>query len=862
MPRQKKSRKNDGTAAASIPSWFTNEESQDEDDPAIDPEYWDYWKNFKLPNEHAELFPAGYNFLTDVLAGKASFKMTDLDESAKRKICLELIKIYMDLGIHHRHVSVSGNIDDVVERVQTELPGLRMLLQHADKQQIQRRGKRDKAELKSRKLPASKSSSKAPTAGYEIGSREYWQNISFSDKIKKQNPVGYKFLQQVLAKKDSFNTFKGSQSELITACKELIRLYNSLKIGDIVRAQGNRSTLCSNIILNIPGMNDLLREAESAIVHNKDSMTSDDVETQQHDDDAVSGDRGGGQEDDHNVATHQDGEDNAVSGDKGGSQNDDNNVATHQDGEDNAVSGDKGGSQDTDNNVATHQDGDDNAVSGDKGGIQEYLMTVVDWRDCPGTLSVTDLWVKENSHDLIHRVLNIFSDRYMRKQKGVSKEHYSSVKDLLFRYICDYGVGIFLAKREIIEEEDIFNKAEDQSDYPIVAAVIADYCHEIEFPDEASKKSQFAFAVLLHTKVNKYLYKLLQHTMRNKDPEVTHVYFSSLNHRKDPLLMYKPVVRNKVEEHRNFVTSLCCSESDDTMVVPTYIYEPKTLSGAAKLVDCHRLEGNSITKVRKALMNLSRKIDGWSSLEPTEETFNKTAYHYCNPHVIINSDCYCCVNEEGQLKKYAIPYNLYFGKSNVNIYGSQIGFVSDYKSTFTTMEKEMGDSLLPMKKVVTHVRAGLSDSTDCCLWLAVMTMLRKYDRNTSTIMHDMLMDDRTKFRHMWVLRSRDKNEETFDHIMGKFGYNLKRHNTDYLFHPETKGLFVCLLKEDDGRTSHAIGIERTSRLLIYDFEDEYPFNPINGLDNFHGLCNSKKCTGLHLVAQLIPPKRKLKYFPF
>lgn len=160
MPRQKKSRNNDGKAAA-IPSWFTNEDSQDEDDPAIDPECWDYWKNFTLPEEHAELlFPAGYNFLTDVLARKASFKMTDLDESAKRKICLELNKIYMDLGIYHRHVSASGKVDDVVERVQTELPGLRMLLQHADQQPTKRRGIREKGELKSRKLPASKSSAK------------------------------------------------------------------------------------------------------------------------------------------------------------------------------------------------------------------------------------------------------------------------------------------------------------------------------------------------------------------------------------------------------------------------------------------------------------------------------------------------------------------------------------------------------------------------------------------------------------------------------------------------------------------------------------------------------------------------------
>ena len=43
-----------------------------------------------------------------------------------------------------------GKVDDVVERVQNELPGLRMLLQHADKQQTKRRGKPEKGKLISR----------------------------------------------------------------------------------------------------------------------------------------------------------------------------------------------------------------------------------------------------------------------------------------------------------------------------------------------------------------------------------------------------------------------------------------------------------------------------------------------------------------------------------------------------------------------------------------------------------------------------------------------------------------------------------------------------------------------------------------
>jgi hypothetical protein len=142
-------------------------------------------------------------------------------------------------------------------------------------------------------------------------------------------------------------------------------------------------------------------------------------------------------------------------------------------------------------------------------------------------------------------------------------------------------------------------------------------------------------------------------------------------------------------------------------------------------------------------------------------------------------------------------------------------------------------------------------------------MLQKYDPITSNKMKEMMSLDRGKIRHMWILRSPDKKEDTFDAVMRKsFGYYLKRRNERYLFDLETEGLFICLLKENDGKTIHAVAVERSTHSLLYDFEDEHLFIPSKMLDNFHSLCNSRKCVGVQIVAEIIPPKKKSSLFPF
>jgi hypothetical protein len=420
--------------------------------------------------------------------------------------------------------------------------------------------------------------------------------------------------------------------------------------------------------------------------------------------------------------------------------------------------------------------------------------------------------------------------------------------------MCDYGIYVLFGSKKEMKESDFPNQIEASSDSPIAAIAIVDNTHEIESVNR-KEKSHFGMVVLLHTAVNKYLYKLLQQVMTKKGPEISHIYFSVMNHRKGSLLMFKPTVKVKVKELKDLVMHLSCTNDEDAMVVPTYIYEPKSLTCGTSLIDYHKLVGNSIARVRQALNKMGRKVEGWSNMN--------FIFHYYNPHIIELSECGFAIGEQNKRQRYVIALNKMFGRSQINIFGSELGFPKDYEATFIELDKQSGKIDEPVKKTISHRRAGLSGSTDCCLWLSVLTMLHNYDSKTAKDMKDMMSVDKDKFRHMWILRSQHKQEETFDQLMRKhYGYYCKRRNETHLFHPASRGLFICLLKEENGKAIHAIAVERSEHSVMYDFEDQFMFQPARKLENFHGLTNRKKCIGIQIVAELIPPKRREKLFPF
>jgi hypothetical protein len=96
---------------------------------------------------------------------------------------------------------------------------------------------------------------------------------------------------------------------------------------------------------------------------------------------------------------------------------------------------------------------------------------MIDWSTLSYRLTIPGLWVRQNSYTTIHSVVN-----------NTNHENYSSVKDLLFRYICYYGVCVLYAEDKEAVPNDNMLKGQASHQLPIVSvAALVDMCHEIDY---------------------------------------------------------------------------------------------------------------------------------------------------------------------------------------------------------------------------------------------------------------------------------------------------------------------------------------------------------------------------------------------
>jgi hypothetical protein len=160
------------------PSWF-DQSSSSEEESRGNPESFSYWADFELPDYLSTLYPAGYNFMTDVLQRKECFKTLDFDEPYKKKICFEVCKIYMELEISKVYISQHGSSAEVNERMKVQLPGWNLLLSNAESSP-RRRNKRDKNYSSlNKKLPGVIATDTQEKVDIEVGSEEFWRIMQF-----------------------------------------------------------------------------------------------------------------------------------------------------------------------------------------------------------------------------------------------------------------------------------------------------------------------------------------------------------------------------------------------------------------------------------------------------------------------------------------------------------------------------------------------------------------------------------------------------------------------------------------------------------------------------------------------------------
>ncbi len=137
-------------------------------------------------------------------------------------------------------------------------------------------------------------------------------------------------------------------------------------------------------------------------------------------------------------------------------------------------------------------------------------------------------------------------------------------------------------------------------------------------------------------------------------------------------------------------------------------------------------------------------------------------------------------------------------------------------------------------------RQGYNYTNSNCVWLGVAIMLQFHDGYTGNIMLKEMHKSPTKFEWLPISRaSRDEDriekvlnmEDIYLTDMLKLytDYNLYKIDRtknnidgcfkDYLLNDETKGLYVCLLRDNNGTELHTVGVDCTKK-HIYDCENE------------------------------------------
>jgi hypothetical protein len=94
-----------------------------------------------------------------------------------------------------------------------------------------------------------------------VGSREYWENVIFPEHAIAKNTIGFDFLDDLLSGKTSITDSGEPQRVREEQYRQLINLYNSLKLGKEIPTTGNVLNLMHNILTKTPGMSTLDKEA-------------------------------------------------------------------------------------------------------------------------------------------------------------------------------------------------------------------------------------------------------------------------------------------------------------------------------------------------------------------------------------------------------------------------------------------------------------------------------------------------------------------------------------------------------------------------------------------------------------------------
>ena len=206
--------------------------------------------------------------------------------------------------------------------------------------------------------------------------------------------------------------------------------------------------------------------------------------------------------------------------------------------------------------------------------------------------------------------------------------------------------------------------------------------------------------------------------------------------------------------------------------------------------------------------------------------------------------------------------------TQVPLANSSFCFTEDVGSNVAKDVKKLMLKALDNKKTYRYIptragATGLFGNSRCCAWISVIKLLWKNDPATAKAMRLLMEKDKSPFEDMKLLRaSKGSKDVTLNKFMAQWKYQLQKiqrtnglelHET--LLVRDTVGLFLCLLIDDHGQSTHTVGVHKSEKGIgfIMDPELKKPIQ-LNSLLDFSKCLGGKRCIGMSVLIKILPPK--------
>jgi len=470
-------------------------------------------------------------------------------------------------------------------------------------------------------------------------------------------------------------------------------------------------------------------------------------------------------------------------------------------------------------------------------------------------INCTRFWSKvKKKNPVIIQVLSLLTSKY-KKQKRIPFElRGCNVHDLFYMELKRHGCHIMFAPKQSCDKHDSPRK--------VTAVIITE---TVQRSPEKTYSFHYGLSIRFHCGDIKAIQCLLHrvlsfvywdnHLCKADKDRVTHLYLRLVKDLSPSLFSLRETGNEQHEVMRMF-GFLDAVDKDD---YESYywkdgndIYAPNPLSHVESRVGIniqsvyHQLGGEGVVQSPSVVTQVPLANSSFFFIDPGPKNEFRSVYRA----------------DTKDVKLYA--HNMYLGwfQACLTEITEDIGgkVAKDVKEQMLkALEKKKTYRYIPTRAGAT----GLFGNSRCCAWISVIKLLWKNDPATAKAMRLMMEKDKAPFEDMKLFKaSKGSKDVTLNKLMAQWKYQLQKvqctnglelHET--LLARETVGLFLCLLIDDHGQSTHTVGVHKSEEGIgfIMDPELKKPIH-LNSLLDFSKCLGGKRCIGISVVIKILPPK--------